>query len=76
MPQGNAHAILYRDGADATRATLATSLGTRSMDAGDGSLIFAPRPAELAVHPAARAAATITGGTAWHRADRPASPRQ
>ena len=47
-----AHAILYSDDADATRATLAKILGTRSVDAGDGSLIFALPPAELAIHPA------------------------
>ena len=47
-----AHAILYSDNADATRATLAKVLGTRSVDAGGGWLIFALPPAELAVHPA------------------------
>jgi hypothetical protein len=47
-----AHAILYSDDADATRATLATVLGTRSVDAGGGWLIFALPPAEIAVHPA------------------------
>ena len=47
-----AHAILYSDDADATRATLAKVLGTRSVDAGGGWLIFALPPAELAVHPA------------------------
>jgi hypothetical protein len=31
-----AHAILYSDDADATRATLAKALGTRSVDAGGG----------------------------------------
>jgi hypothetical protein len=46
-----AHAILYSDDADATRAALAKALGTRSVDAG-GWLIFALPPAELAVHPA------------------------
>jgi hypothetical protein len=49
-----AHAILYSDDADATRATLAKVLGTRSVDAGGGWLIFALPPAELAVHPAER----------------------
>jgi hypothetical protein len=44
--------ILYSDDTDATRATLAKILGTRSVDAGDGSLIFALPPAELDVHPA------------------------
>jgi hypothetical protein len=47
-----AHAILYSDDADATRATLAKVLGTRSVDAGGGWLIFALPPAEVAVHPA------------------------
>jgi hypothetical protein len=47
-----AHASLYNHDADATRATLATVLGTRSVDAGGGWLIFALPPAELAVHPA------------------------
>ena len=47
-----AHAILYSHDADATRATLARVLGTRSVDAGGGWLIFALPPAELAVHPA------------------------
>jgi hypothetical protein len=47
-----AHAILYSDDADATRAALAKVLGTRSMDAGGGWLIFALPPAEIAVHPA------------------------
>ena len=47
-----AHAILYSHDVDATRATLATVLGTRSVDAGGGWLIFALPPAELAVHPA------------------------
>jgi hypothetical protein len=48
-----AHAILYSDDADATRATLAKLLQTRSVDAGGGWLIFALPPAELAVHPGA-----------------------
>ena len=46
-----AHAILYSHDADATRAALAKVLGTRSVDAGGGWLIFALPPAELAVHP-------------------------
>ena len=49
-----AHAILYSDDADATRATLAKVLGTRTVDAGGGWLIFALPPAEIAVHPAER----------------------
>jgi hypothetical protein len=47
-----AHAILYSDDADATRATLVKVLGTRTVDAGGGWLILALPPAELAVHPA------------------------
>jgi hypothetical protein len=47
-----AHAILYSDDAEATRAALAKVLGTRSVDAGGGWLIFALPPAEIAVHPA------------------------
>ncbi|MET0150073.1 MAG: VOC family protein [Acidimicrobiales bacterium] len=47
-----AHAILYSDDPDATRAVLAKVLGTRSVDAGGGWLIFALPPAEIAVHPA------------------------
>jgi hypothetical protein len=47
-----AHAILYSDDADATRATLAKVLGTRTVDAGGGWLIFALPPAEFAVYPA------------------------
>ena len=46
------HGILHSDDADATRATLAKVLGTRSVDAGGGWLIFALPPAKLAVHPA------------------------
>ena len=53
-----AHAILYSHDADATRATLAKVLGTRTVDAGGGWLIFALPPAELAVHPAERGGRT------------------
>jgi catechol 2,3-dioxygenase-like lactoylglutathione lyase family enzyme len=49
-----AHAILYSDDADATRATLVKVLGTRTVDAGGGWLLFALPPAEVAVHPAER----------------------
>jgi Glyoxalase/Bleomycin resistance protein/Dioxygenase superfamily len=48
-----AHAILYSSDAEATRVALAKLLGTRSVDAGGGWLIFALPPAEVAVHPAA-----------------------
>ena len=47
------HAILYSQDADATREALRKLLGTRSVDAGGGWLIFALPPAEIAVHPAA-----------------------
>ena len=47
-----AHTILYSQDAEATRATLAKVLGTRSVDAGGGWLILALPPAEIAVHPA------------------------
>jgi hypothetical protein len=46
------HAILFSADADATRAALAKVLGTWSVDAGGGWLIFALPPAEIAVHPA------------------------
>jgi hypothetical protein len=46
-----AHAILYTHDADATRAAQAKVLRARSVDAGDGWLIFAVPPAEVAVHP-------------------------
>jgi catechol 2,3-dioxygenase-like lactoylglutathione lyase family enzyme len=46
------HAILYTADAAADRAFLADVLGLTSVDAGDGWLIFALPPAELAVHPA------------------------
>jgi hypothetical protein len=47
-----AHAILYSDDADATRATLVKVLVTQSVDAGGGWLIIALPPAEFAVQPA------------------------
>ena len=45
-----AHAILYSNDADATRTALAKVLGTRSVDAGGGWLIFALPPAELGLY--------------------------
>jgi hypothetical protein len=45
------HAILYSDDADATRAALAKMLGTRSVDAGGGWLIFTlPGRVELGLY--------------------------
>ena len=47
-----AHVILFSEDAEADRAFFRDVLGFRSVDAGDGWLIFALPPAELAVHPA------------------------
>jgi catechol 2,3-dioxygenase-like lactoylglutathione lyase family enzyme len=47
-----AHVILYSKNAEADRAFLRDVLGLRWVDAGDGWLIFALPPAEVAVHPA------------------------
>ena len=47
-----AHAIISSTDADADRAFLRDVLGFPSVDAGDGWLIFALPPAEVAVHPA------------------------
>src|ERR687891_434835 len=47
-----AHALLYSTKPDALRATLRDVFGWKHVDAGDGWLIFALPPAELAVHPA------------------------
>jgi predicted enzyme related to lactoylglutathione lyase len=47
-----AHAILYTNDAVADRAFFADVLGLASVDAGEGWLIFALPPAELAAHPA------------------------
>jgi hypothetical protein len=51
------------------RAALAKVLGTRSVDAGGGWLIFALPPAEIAVHPAGEGGiAGCCGWLAWgHR---------
>src|SRR4051812_15547335 len=46
------HAILYSNDAVADRAFFAAVLGLASVDAGEGWLIFALPPAELAAHPA------------------------
>lgn len=50
-----AHAILYSADAEADRAFVRDVLGMDGVDAGDGWLIFALPPAELAVHPTAGA---------------------
>ena len=46
------HSILYTTDADATRAFLRDVLGLAWIDSGDGWLIFALPPSELAAHPA------------------------
>lgn len=47
-----AHVIVYSKDAVADRAFLRDVLGFRHVDSGDGWLIFALPPAEVAVHPA------------------------
>jgi catechol 2,3-dioxygenase-like lactoylglutathione lyase family enzyme len=47
-----AHAIVYSKDAEADREFFRDVLKFRHVDAGDGWLIFALPPAELAVHPA------------------------
>jgi len=47
-----AHVIVYSKDAEADRAFLRDILGLASVDAGQGWLIFALPPAEVAVHPA------------------------
>jgi catechol 2,3-dioxygenase-like lactoylglutathione lyase family enzyme len=47
-----AHVIVYSKDATADRAFFRDALGLSSVDAGDGWLIFALPPAEIAVHPA------------------------
>ncbi len=46
------HAIVFSPAAEQVRAFFADVLGMPSVDAGDGWLIFALPPSELAVHPA------------------------
>jgi catechol 2,3-dioxygenase-like lactoylglutathione lyase family enzyme len=46
-----AHVILFTPEADAVRAVFRDALGWEHVDAGDGWLIFALPPAELAAHP-------------------------
>lgn len=51
------HALLFSEHAAEVRAFLRDVLGLDHVDAGDGWLIFALPPAELAVHPAGADAA-------------------
>ena len=46
------HAVVFSPEAEKVRAFFADVLGLSSVDAGEGWLIFALPPAELAVHPA------------------------
>jgi predicted enzyme related to lactoylglutathione lyase len=45
------HAVIYSKKADAVRRFFKDTLKLRSVDAGDGWLIFALPPAELGIHP-------------------------
>jgi hypothetical protein len=45
------HALIYSREAEAVRVFFRDVLGRKAVDAGDGWLIFALPPAELAVHP-------------------------
>ena len=45
------HAIVYTDKADEARGFFRDVLGFKSVDAGEGWLIFALPPAEMGVHP-------------------------
>jgi catechol 2,3-dioxygenase-like lactoylglutathione lyase family enzyme len=51
-----AHVLLYTPEPDALRAVLGDTFGWRHVDAGEGWLIFALPPAEVAVHPSDRPA--------------------
>jgi len=53
-----AHTIIYAEDAEAARAFFRDLLGFASVDAGEGWLIFALPPGELALHP----------GPGWGRA--------
>jgi hypothetical protein len=53
------HALLNTPEPEALRATLRDVFGWKTVDAGDGWLIFALPPAELAVHPAERSEHTL-----------------
>ena len=72
-----AHVILYSHDADATRAALAKVLGTRSVDAGGGWLIFAlPRPRLPSIWPRRVAGPSCTCCVTTSRPPRPpCSPR-
>ena len=52
-----AHVVIYSSNAEADRAFVRDVLGFASVDAGQGWLIFALPPAELAIHPASASGA-------------------
>ncbi len=52
MAINGAHVLLYSSAPDELRAVLRDAFGWKHVDAGDGWLIFALPPAEIAVHPA------------------------
>ena len=54
------HTLLYTPEADAVRSILKDAFGWEHVDAGDGWLIFAAPPGEMAVHPSDRTAHEIT----------------
>jgi catechol 2,3-dioxygenase-like lactoylglutathione lyase family enzyme len=55
MPIVGMHVLVYSKEAEATREFFRDVLGFPAVDAGDGWLILAAPPTELAVHPAADA---------------------
>ncbi len=59
-----AHFLIYSKNAEADRAFIRDALGFRSVDLGEGWLIFALPPAEIAVHPAHRNFVQRHGGHA------------
>lgn len=57
------HVLIYSDDAAATRGFVRDVLGYRSVDVGDGWLIFALPPAELGVHPSVTHGGQVPAGT-------------
>jgi hypothetical protein len=55
-----AHVLVYSPEADAAREVLRDVFGWKHVDAGDGWLIFALPPAEVAVHPGDKASHELT----------------
>ena len=65
-----AHAVIFTRDADGVRALLRDALGFSSVDAGEGWLIFALPPAELAAHPTDEAGHHGLSHVRRHRRDR------